>query len=53
MGGGAAPRDLEIDEEARRNCPGPYQVISGVSPRSQQELDEMLAHRRAAAPKSE
>jgi hypothetical protein len=51
MGGGSAPRDLEINEEARRNCPGPYQVISGVSPRSKQELDEILSRRKPPPPK--
>jgi hypothetical protein len=51
MGGGAAPRNLEINEEARRNCPGPYQVISGVSPRSKAELDEIRSRRKPAAPR--
>jgi hypothetical protein len=51
--GGSAPRNLEINEEARQNCPSPFLVIGSFLPRSKQELHEMLARRRAAAPKSD
>jgi hypothetical protein len=47
LGGSSAPRDLEIDEVARRGCPGPFVAIYGFPPRNAEELEAMLAQRKA------
>lgn len=51
MGGGQAQRWLEIDEEAKRKCRGPFIVINNFPPRSKQELDEILSRRKPPPPK--
>jgi hypothetical protein len=51
MGGGQAPRGLEINEEAKRQCGGPFIVIKSFPPRSKQELDEILSRRKPPPPK--
>ena len=47
MGGGGAPRDLQIDPEIRRKCPGPYTMITSFPPRNRGELEALMAKAEA------
>lgn len=52
MGGGQAPRGLEINEEAKRKCPAPFTVINNYPPQSKEDLDAILARRKPPVPKA-